>query len=650
MQEMANRPTFSALGLVITAVLALALIALANVGLRGWRMDLTENRLYTLSPGTHAILNKLDEPIHLYFFYSRETAQGLPSIATYARRVQEMLEEMSEIAGDKLKLTVIDPEPFSEEEDRAVQLGIQGIPLSNGGKTLYFGLAGSNAVGESQVIPFFSSEREPLLEYDIAKLIYQLGQGHKPVVGLITTLKMNGGLDAASMRPKPAWVIVEQLRQLFELRNLDTDIREIPEEVKVLMLVHPADLKPATLYAVDQFVLRGGHLLVFTDPLSEVAGGLGGLPHQGAAPTASDINSLSEAWGVRMRPREVLGDALYALRVTVDPAKAPERDYATIGVRGEALNQDDVITQGMERVNIAYGGILERVAEATTEFTPLIRSSDQAMPIPRELVRQGRDPQTLQRGFRPSGERYVLAARISGTVKSAFPDGPPKPEQGEDQGKPPHDAADQPEQQQPEHAHLGESKGPINVVMVADTDLLSDRLWVSLESFFGRRIASPFADNGDLVVNAVDNLLGSSELISIRSRASYSRPFDRVDALRLRAEARFREKEQALQAQLRETEHKIAELQQKEGDAGGALILSDAQRKAVKGFQDELVRTRKELRTVQHRLNKDIQELGTRLKFINIALVPLLLVIGAIAWTLWRRKRPLTPAHKGGQA
>jgi ABC-type uncharacterized transport system involved in gliding motility auxiliary subunit len=576
MQESANRPTFSALGLVITAVLALALIALANVGLRGWRLDLTENRLYTLSPGTHAILNKLDEPVHLYFFYSRETAQGLPSITTYARRVQEMLEEMSEIAGERLRLTVIDPEPFSEDEDRAVQLGIQGIPLSNGGKSLYFGLAGSNAVGESQVIPFFSSEREPLLEYDIAKLIYQLGQGHKPVVGLITTLEMDGGFDAATMRPKPAWVIVEQLRQLFELRNLDSDVQEIPEEVKVLMLVHPTDLKPATLYAIDQFVLGGGHLLVFTDPLAETAGGLGGLPRQSVVAPSSDINGLSEAWGVRMRP-EVLGDALYALRVTVDPAKAPERDYATIGVHGEGLSQDDVITQGMERVNIAYGGILERVEGAGTEFTPLIRSSDQAMPIPVERARLGRDPKALQRGFHPSGERYVLAARVAGTVKSAFPDGPPRPEQGEGEDKPPPEDEDPPKPAQ--HGHLVESKGPINVVMVADTDLLSDRLWVSLESFFGRRIASPFADNGDLVVNAVDNLLGSSDLISIRSRASYSRPFDRVDALRLQAEARFREKEQALQAQLRETERKIAELQQQQGD-GGALILREAQREA----------------------------------------------------------------------
>ncbi len=647
MQESANRPTFSALGLAITAVLALALIALANVGLRGWRLDLTENRLYTLSPGTHAILNKLDEPVHLYFFYSRETAQGLPSIATYARRVQEMLEEMSEIAGDKVKLTVIDPEPFSEDEDRAVQLGIQAIPLSSGAKTLYFGLAGTNAVGESQVIPFFSSEREPLLEYDLAKLIYQLGQAHKPVVGLITTLEMMGGFDAATMRPRPAWVIIEQLRQLFELRNLDRDVRQIPEEVKVLMLVHPSDLKPATLYAIDQFVLGGGHLLVFTDPLAETAGGLGGLPRPGVSP-ASDINRLSEAWGVRMRP-EVLGDALYALRVTVDPAKAPERDYATLGVRGEGLNQDDVITRGMERVNVAYGGILERVEGATTEFTPLIRSSDQAMPIPAERARLGRDPKTLQRGFHPTGERYVLAARIAGTVKSAFPDGPPKDDETPAQEEGEQETSGKPAQEQPEHAHLAESKGPINVVMVADTDLLSDRLWVSLERFFGQRIASPFADNGDMVVNAVDNLLGSSDLISIRSRASYSRPFDRVDALRLQAEARFREKEQALQAQLRETERKIAELQKSKGD-GGALILSEEQRQAIKGFQEQLVRTRKELRAVQHRLNQDIQELGTRLKFINIVLVPLLLVLGVIAWALWRRNRVPTPVHKGGQA
>lgn len=653
-----HRPLYAVLGLVITALLALAVIALSDTTLRGVRLDLTEHRIYTLSPGTRAILSKIDEPIHLYFFYSRGLAQSYPSVSTYAQRVQDMLEEMAQIAGDKVQLSLIDPEPFSEEEDRAVQLGIKRIPLGSTGETLFFGLAGTNAVGQTEAIPYFSRQREALLEYDIAKLIYQLSQDHKPVVGLISGLEMGGGVDPGSMRVRTAWVVLEQLRQLFELRDLEQDLEEIPEDVALLMLVHPTELTPQARYAIDQFVLGGGHVLVFLDPYADAAtlpSMMGARPQEG-----SYLPVLLKAWGARMREDEVVGDAYYALRATTDPAKAPIRDYTTIGVRSPGLNEEDIITRGLEQIDLAYAGILEPVEGSDVTFSPLIESSDQAMPIPVSRIHPGLDPAALQRGFRPTGRHYVLAARLTGKAHTAFPDGPP-PAQADDPPGPhaateaapdkdrgeaaPNEGPDSPAETQ-KSGHLAESKSPINVVVVADTDLLSDRLWVTVDSFFGQRIATPFASNGDLVTNAVDNLLGSDDLISIRARASFSRPFTRVEALRIEAEGRLREQEEALKARLAETEKRLKALQSQKGP-DDSLILSDEQRKAIHQLEQDVLQTRKALRAVQHDLNRNIERLGSVLKFLNIVLVPLLLTI-ALAVFVWRRRHRHPQRHREG--
>jgi ABC-type uncharacterized transport system involved in gliding motility auxiliary subunit len=639
--------------LAIVAVLLLAVIALSSFLLRGMRLDLTENQLYTLSKGTRAILSKIDEPIHLNFFYSEQIAQGLPSIHNYGKRVGEMLQEMAEVSHGKMEVTRIDPEPFSNEEDRAVQLGIQAIPLSNDNETLYFGLAASNAVGENAVIPYFSTDRQSLLEYDLSKLLYQLSQAKKPVVGLLSSLNVSGGFDAQRMQATPPWLTFDQLKQFFQVRKLEAKLKSVPEEVDLLLIVHPNQLSDSALYAIDQFVLAGKHAVVFVDPYAESAvGGLGASSHPSS--TQSDLKPLLQAWGVRYHADELVEDAKYALQVSFNPAEAPERHYAILGVRAASLDQDDVITQGLERINMGFSGALEPIKDAGTEFTPLIRSSDKAMTAPSSEVQTSENPIEMQRNFKATGKSYVLAARLSGKVKTAFPEGKPadEPKKKEDgkmdddkQLKSEPNSAQEDDRKQ---NHLGQ--GMINVVVVGDTDLLTDRLWVQFDEFFGRRVATPIADNADFLINAVDNLLGSSDLISIRSHAGYARPFDRVDALRLEAETQFRAKEQELQAHLRETEKKINSLQGQKSEAKGALILSAEQGEAIKGFQQELLTTRKELRNVRHALNKNIENLGTTLKLINILLIPLLISLGGVLWVIMRRKRARTaPAHVGGE-
>ncbi len=611
---LATHERFPALSLVLIALLLLVVVALSQTVFRGARLDLTENQLYTLSDGTRALLTRIDEPINLYFFYSRKVLQGSP-LNVYAQRVRDLLDELVRVAGHNLRLTVIDPEPFSDAEDRAVQLGVQAVNLG-GSEKLYFGLAATNAIGNTETIPFLQPSREDLLEYDIGKLLYKLNQVRKPVVGLMSTLDIQGGFDSRRMQPTRPWIAVEQLRELFDLRTLQTDIKEIPADVNLLVLVHPADLATTTQYAIDQFVLRGGRLVMFIDPFAETAAP-SPMMQPGQVSATSNPSLLMNKWGIKMRP-DVVGDSDNALQVTFDPRQGPIYHYAILALTNKSLDQNDVVTRNIESVNVAYAGILERISEAKTEFTPLLRSSTRAMPIPNARVRMANlNPASLQSGFTPTGESYVMAARIRGVVESAFPEGSPTASE-------PTTSSDT----NPDPArHLKESKEPVNIIVIADTDMLTDQLWVRTQNFFGQMIATPWAGNGTLLVNAVDNLLGSDELISIKSRASYSRPFTRVENLRREADSQFRAKEQELQNRLRETEQKLSELQSRK-DQGNALILSPEQQEALLRFQQDQIKIRKELRDVRHELNKNIDSLGNWLRFINIGLIPLLLILG----------------------
>lgn len=624
----AQRKTITATALLALAILFIALIMLSNNLLRGFRLDLTENRLYTLSAGTENMLGKLHEPINLYLFFSRTTAQDIPVLVNYASRVREMLEEFALHAGGKLKLHFIDPQPFSEDEDRAAQYGLQAIPKSTTGDNIYFGLAGSNAVGGLQTIGFLQPDKEAFLEYDLSKLIYSLDHPKKPVIGLLSSLPMTQGFDMATRQMRGPWLIVSQMEQLFQVRQLATDLKTIDKEIDVLMLVHPKGLSEQTLYAIDQYVLGGGKAIVLVDPHADSASS----PQNpaGTADQGSDLPALFKAWGVQYDPGQVLADRGYALDVSTRPNQPPVRHLAILGFDRSALNQQDVVTGQLNTVNGSTCGSFKLSDGAPVTMIPLITSSDQAMPMPAERFQLLSNPATLNQGFQPTGQHYVVAARLQGMVKSAFPAPPSKPA--------PSDA-------QPA-SHLTESAQAINVIIVTDTDLLTDRLWVRTQNFFGQRVASAWANNGDFLINALDNLTGSGDLISIRGRATSMRPFSRVEALKRDAEARFLATEQQLQEQLRETEHKLNELQSgRSKNEENLLIFTPEQRAELERFQQQKLAIRKQLRQVRHDLDRDIERLGTTLKLINIGLVPLLISCLALAMAVLhtrRRKREAT--------
>lgn len=618
----------------LAAALFLALNVLSQTALRTARLDLTEGRLYTLSGGTRAMLESMAEPITVRFFFSESLAADLPGFRQYAQRVRELLETYAARAGGAMALQVIDPEPFSPAEDEAVALGLRGVPLTEQGERLYFGMAATNTTDDLEVVPFFQDAREAFLEYDLTRAFYRLANPKRPVIGLISTLPVDGGFDP-QRGAQPAWTVAEQIRQLFELRDLTTEVAEVPEDVDVLMVVHPRDLPGATRYAIDQFVLGGGKAMVFVDPFSEAAAGIPD-PENPMRLHNSRLPGLFAAWGVELAPGMIVGDRLTARKVRGGTRERPVAvDYiAWLALGADNFDHENIVTAQLGAINVATAGALSPVEGASTEFTPLIRSSNEAMLFGRMHVQFMPDPAQLLADFAATGESYVMAARVSGPAETAFPDGPPPPEDdsaaaGEDEGE---DAAPALPK-----GHRAASDGPINVLIVADSDLLSDRFWVQAGNFIGQDVIVPVADNGAFAVNALDVYAGSSELIGLRSRRTSDRPFTVVRALERQAEERFRETEEMLQAQVRETEAQLAELQV--GGDGSQPVLTPEQQESIAAFRERLVSTRRQLREVQLALRRDIERLGAGLQFLNVALVPILVALVGLVVALLRARR-----------
>lgn len=613
-----NRKALSGTALLVLGVLLVAVLLLVDVVFRGARVDLTQNHLYTLSDGTKNILESIDEPINLYLFYSDKGTKDLPQVRAYATRVREMLQEMSARAGGKIRLEVVDPLPFSEDEDRAASFGLQSVPVSAAGDKIFLGLAGTNSTNGQAAIPFLQPDKEAFLEYDVAKLIHELETPKKPVVGLLSGLPIAAGFDPQTRQMRQPWAVDQQWTQLFEMRPVDAaTLKDVDKAISVLVVVHPKQLSDDAQYAIDQFVLRGGHLLVFVDPSAE-------LDDSGADPNnpmaammadkSSDLPKLFKAWGIGYDPKKVVIDRARALPISVSETQAPVRHPGILGLTGADLNRDEVSTANLDSINVSSAGYFELDKDAKdVQLIPLIQTTSEATSVPSERLRMLGDPGSLMAGYQAAGTPFVIAARLTGKFRTAFP---------ERNG----DGA------------LKESKDEGQVVLVADTDILSDRLWVRITPFFGQQIMNAFANNGDFAVNALDTLAGSSDLISIRGRATSQRPFTTVEALKRNADERFRAKEQELQRELTETERKLTELQSAKSQ-DQAQILSPEQKAELDNFLKRKLEIRKELRQVRRQLDAEIESLGTRLKIVNIVLIPLLVTLAALAFAWWRAQR-----------
>ncbi|MBT6893629.1 MAG: ABC transporter [Gammaproteobacteria bacterium] len=604
---------FSIVGLVAGFVL----FTLLNTLMFGSvRLDLTENGLYSVSDGTREIIGDLEEPVNLYFFFSEKASEDLTALRAYSQRVQEMLAEYQLLAGSTINLHIVDPEPFSEQEDQAAEFGLQSVPVNQAGDALYFGLAGTNALDGQEVLPFFQPDREAFLEYELTKLIYNLSVAEKPRIALYSELKVESGVDPRTFQPTPGWIVIDQLKELFEIDKIDELTLDAIGTADLLLLIHPGTLEDAALYAVDQHVMSGGKLILFVDPLAEMV-----VPDPSGmsvpSGNSSELNRLTAPWGVSLRDGEVLGDSGVALMVGGADG-APVRHLGILGFTSQYFSGDDIVTADLEALNFSTAGILDVDDVDGIDAKILISSSSGAGPLDAIQFQFLNDPADLQQGFQPTGENYSVAVRLSGKSPSSFPE------------------------KSGEETHIAETD-QMNVVIVADTDVLSDRLWVQVQNFFGQQVASAFADNGNFAANLVENLSGSSALIEVRSRGQFSRPFVVVEELRRLAEAKYLTNAEDLQARLAETDRQLSELESARVD-DGLLTLSPEQETALANFQEEKLRIRKDLREVRHRLDQDIEQLGGTLKFINILLMPLLLTLALLGI---RMLGLMSRGHKG---
>ena len=608
---------------ITLATLTITIIAFINTSLGHWRVDLTADQRYSISAGTINILENLPQEVTLTLYFSDEATRDLPVLRNYHQRIIELLTEYGWRADRRLVLQTIDPKPFSLEEDAANAAGVSALALVAGQPEMYFGLvAESNGIQES--ISFLHPQRENLLEYDLSQLIYRVAYPQKIQVGLISGLDFNGGFSAHGMSPQ--WVSAQQLARTFEIQELSSDFDRIDDNISLLLLVHPTGLTAKALYAIDQYALRGGKIVAFLDPYAEQAGRAlsGGFGRE--EDSVTPFSELLANWGVRLPADQVVSDLEHTVLINLNGQR--QRHPALLDYSAQQLDAEDAITANLDRLILSTVGYLSAEENATTTLTPLLVSSNRTGLIDTVNI-QSDNPQQMFASIQESNTSYVLAARVQGTIRSAYPDGIAITSENNLSN----------EEDTNESMYRAEDtlvEGNIQMLIVADSDLLSDRLWVTQQNFFGQTLLQPFADNRDLLINAVENYSGNDDLLAIRGQRHHTRFFTRVEMLRRNAEARLRDQQELLQVRLQETEQRLSALQQNENQEE-ALTLSAEQEEALQEFSAERLAIRQQLRQVRHQLDRDIDTLGMTLKFANIGLVPLLITLLVLLRRLWKR-------------
>lgn len=596
-------------GLVLAGTVFVCVNIFSSEALNGVRVDLTERSLFTISDSTKTVIASIDEPILLRLFFSKGVGEVNPDLATHFDRVHGLLKQYVALSNGKIRLELHQPSPYSTDEDRALAYGLRGVATSAAGDPGYFGLAGLNSTDDQAVIPFFALERESFLEFDLTKVVYTLVNPVKKVVGVISTLPVHGR-HAPPYGTTPRWPIMGQLDPLFDIRALNAEVRDIPPDVDLLMLVQPTRLTKATLYAIEQFVMRGGRALIFVDPYAEAQSI---TARSGRELGRDNINLLLGNWGVAMVPDKIAADVDAARRINMPiDGRLQVLDYVVwLSLQPKHFNRRDIVTAEMSRINVATPGILEPTRLPKTEVTPLMTTGNKTMRIDvAQVAKPDPDAIGMFRDFKSANESHMIAARLTGDVKSAFSDGPPL------------NAS-----RALSTSHLARSEKPIDVIVVADADMLHEKFWADIRIEGDQQVPTPFANNADFVVNALDTLAGGEELVGLRARRESSRPFTYVDNIRREAERRYRSKERALIDRINNTQIEVDALVARESAAADADVLSSTERSRIDQLRREIVTMRQELRQVQRALREDIERLDATLKFLNIGAIPIALAI-----------------------
>jgi ABC-type uncharacterized transport system involved in gliding motility auxiliary subunit len=626
----------AAIAALLGAVVFVCVNIISSQVLRTTRIDLTQQHLYSLSQGTRTLLGELNEPLRFRLFQSGALTKQAPQLAAFAARVRALLDSYVAASNGRIVLEVVDPRPFSEDEDRAVAYGIQSFQ-GTGGEQLFFGLAATNSTTGRVTISVFAPDREAFLEYDLTRLVSQLGNRGKPVVALVDGIGLGGN---PPMR-MPEQQTLAQMRQFFDVKMVTPNADKLPDDARVLMVVHPRGLSEALLYAIDQWVLAGKPAIVFVDPYAENQMGPGGMP---APNPSSTLEPLFKAWGVKFDPEKVVGDSTYSLQTqrNIGGRAVVTQNLPWLALRSNALARDEAILAQLSAIVMTDAGSFETTKDGVA-LRPLLSATTNAVLIDAATAgdRTG-DPRRLLAGLKPVDKPPVLAARLTGTLDSAFPDGPPAAAPKDAQGEPAPDPA-------AASAAKGEtikhSAKPVNVILVGDADMLMDRNWIQQQNLLGQQIAQAFANNGDFVVNALEQMAGGAALSDLRGRGVSWRPFEVIQRMEAEADQRYRAKEQELTQQLKDTEQKLSQMPR--APEGSVDVLTPDQLRAIEGFRAQLISIRSELRDVQFALRRNVDDLKNWVTAVNVGVVPLVVAIIALLFAMRRPRRPVPV--KGGR-
>ena len=618
---------YSAAGVAVMFVLLLAFYVVTSAFKE--RLDLTGEKAFTLSPGTKKILGKLDARVTIRFYCTQSGTAMPAALRTYAEHIEDLLGEYQQAGKGKIVVQKFDPQPDSDAEDSAHLDGVEGQATTRlGGDKVYLGLA-VIMLDQKQTIPWLPPERERLLEYDISRAIARVVNPTPTVIGLMSALPVFGAeanpmMQRMGQAASEPWTFVSELKKDFTVREIPMTAGKIDDDIGVLLVVHPRDITETTQYAIDQFVLRGGKLLAFLDPHAyfdqkhdQMAQMLGDSSGQSSLPT------LLKAWGLEMDVNKVVADMTFAGRNPQNGAAMP----TVLLVNKSGINADDIVTSQIDNLVLPFAGAFTGKAAEGLKETVLCHSSPESELVEGVTASIGGDQ--IVKDFKPSEVEYAMAVRLSGKFKTAFPDGPPKPAKDDKE-----EAKDQSKETQ-----LKESKTDGVVILVGDTDLLSDQVCVQVQNFMGYRLVHPINGNLNLVQSLVEQLAGDSDLISLRSRASLNRPFTRLKEMEAKAGREWEDKVKELEARRDETERKISELQAAKAGNDQKFILSPEQQKELENYQKTVADSNKDLRLTQKKLRKETDALEFWTKVMNIGTMPVLVAATGIVLAIYKRKR-----------
>jgi ABC-type uncharacterized transport system involved in gliding motility auxiliary subunit len=588
--------------------------------LRSARIDVTEEKLYTISPGVNELVRSLPEPVKLDFYWTREQGADLPTVRAYAQRVQEFLEEVAGASGGMLELRVIDPEPFSETEDMARAAGIAPRTLDTTGRVLMFGLAVRGPTDKVESIPFLDPAQEPFLEYEIARRILSVGRDKKSVVAVLSTIPEEKPFNPRNpMAQGGKNILFQQLDLLYDVKRLDKAKPEIPTDATALVVIQPRMLSVDALKTIDAWAVSGKPLVIFADPWCEADPEARNMDFGSTgAGTTYDLGPLLAQWGVDIDKENAVADLGFATRIMyrTQGGQVMEMSHpAWLSMRKEALAAEDPVTAPLAQMNLKGAGAIVKSPTAKTTVEPVISSTKDVQMIQTLKLGFFGEVDRLVRDFKSLGTPMAIAVRIKGEIESASPS-----------------------------ADGARAKGNANILLVADADMvMDDTTWIQVDQQSGE--ARQIADNGLFVFNALEQATGDRMLSGLKSRGRYQRPFDRVEQLRKDAESRYLVEEQQLEDEIKKAEMRINELQRERGgagagvDASGMLVLSPEQVEELKKLETTQVEARRKLREVQRSLRADIEKTGTALMVLNVIVWPLAVAFIATLWISIRYSR-----------